>query len=152
MKLRIAALGPLAAALLAGCAPDSQLTYKQELVAANTAFSALSARKGPQAAYREYLSGDAKILKQYRTGADGIHDIFMQLPPSVQLTWDTAAVDASSFGDLGYTWGRYTMVLPALPMNNLKPYREQGDYAMVWKRDHLGHWKVVLFGSVRDQN
>jgi ketosteroid isomerase-like protein len=134
MNLRIAALCTLAAALLAGCAPDAQRSYKEELIAA----------------YLEYMTGDVKILKQYRSGTAGIHDIFVQLPENVQLTWEAANVDASSFGDLGYTWGRYTLVLPALPMNNLKPYRDMGDYVMVWKRDHLGHWKVVLFGSIRD--
>jgi hypothetical protein len=150
MKLRIAALGPLAAALLAGCAPDSQRSYKDELVAADKAFSALSEKEGPKAAYSEFMTGDVKILKQYRTGSGGIHDVFMQLPENVKLTWEAANVDASSFGDIGYTWGRYTMTLPALPMNNLKPYRDMGDYVMVWKRDHLGHWKVVVFSSIRD--
>jgi ketosteroid isomerase-like protein len=150
MKLRIAAPCALAAALLAGCAPDAQRSYKEELIAADRAFSALSAQKGPKAASLEYMTGDVKILKQYRSGSAGIHDIFVQLPENVQLTWEAANVDASSFGDLGYTWGRYTMVLPALPMNNLKPYRDMGDYVMVWKRDHLGRWKVVLFGSIRD--
>jgi hypothetical protein len=151
MKMRIAALCSLAAALLSGCAPDTQRSYKEELIAADKAFSARSAQVGPKAAYAEFMTGDVKILKQSRTGSGGINDIFMQLPGNVKLTWEAADVDASSFGDLGYTWGRYTMVLPGLPMNNFKPYRDTGDYAMVWKRDHLGHWKVVLFGSIRDR-
>jgi hypothetical protein len=142
----VAALG--AALLLAACAPSTG-TYKDELIAADKAFSARSAREGARAAYLATLSSDAKLLAQYRTGADGVKDTFMQLPDNAKLTWEAAYVDASSLGELGYTWGRYTLVLPTVRSRG-QPFTQRGNYVFIWKRDRFNTWKVVFEGRTPD--
>jgi len=147
MNLRLAAaLG--AALLLAACAPSTG-TYKDELIAADKAFSARSAKDGPRAAYLATLSSDAKLLAQYHPGAEGIKDTFMQLPDNAKLTWEAAAVDASSLGELGYTWGRYTLVLPTVKSGG-KTFTQRGNYVFIWRRDHFNTWKVVFEGRTPD--
>lgn len=122
---------------------------RDELVAADKAFSARSAKDGPKVAFRAFLSDDAKILSQYKTGPAGIEEMFVQLPENATLTWDPAFAEVSGSGDLGYTWGRYTLTLPPL-RPGARPYLQLGYYAMVWKKDTFGHWKVVFEGSNAD--
>jgi ketosteroid isomerase-like protein len=149
MNLRTLALIASAAALFSGCTPESNQQVTDGLVAADKAFSARSAKDGPKAAYQAYLTGDAKILNQYRTGAGGIQDQFLQLPATAILTWEPSFVDASRQGDLGYTWGRYTLTVPGVGHGG-KPFMQMGYYTSVWKHDPIGGWKVVLRGYVPD--
>jgi ketosteroid isomerase-like protein len=149
MNLRTVALLLPATALLAGCTRAGPGKYKAELVAADKAFSALSSKEGPKAACLATFSSDAKMLNQYATGAEGIRELFMQLPASATLTWEPAYVDAAASGDIGYTWGRYTLTLQSGKPGG-RPHIEMGNYVTVWKRDYLGHWKAVLDGGNAD--
>jgi ketosteroid isomerase-like protein len=138
----------LAAAILAGCSPATTQKTNDDLVAADKAFSALSAKEGPRAAYQAFLADDAKLLNQYRTGSAGIQDQFIQLPADATLTWEPSYVDVSGDGDLGYVWGRYTLTLPKLGHGG-RPFLQMGYYTSVWKR-RLGSWKVVLLATNPD--
>jgi ketosteroid isomerase-like protein len=149
MNLLLAAALISAAALFSGCAPGSTQRLDDQLIAADKAFSALSAKEGPKAAYTAFLSGECKILNQYHQGAAGVQDMFIQLPDDVKLTWDPSFVDVSSAGDLGYTWGRYTLVVQMKKLG-AKPMLQMGYYATIWKRNRLGQWKVVFLGSSPD--
>jgi hypothetical protein len=113
MKLRAAVVLGYAIALLAGCSDSSPGLAKADIIAADQAFSAMSVKVGAKAAFLEYLSSDAKMLSVMRQGKDGVSDIFMQLPPTATLSWEPAYADISSSGDLGYTWGRYTLIVPS---------------------------------------
>jgi ketosteroid isomerase-like protein len=149
MNLRLAAALVSAAAFFSGCVPGSTQRLDDQLIAADKAFSARSAKDGPKAAYTAYLSDEAKILNQYHLGVAGVQDMFIQLPDDVKLTWDPSFVDVSSAGDLGYTWGRYTMVVQPRKLG-AKPMLRMGYYSTVWKRNRLGQWKVVFLGSSPD--
>jgi len=146
MKARLAAL-LACAALLAGCGP-SPGTYRDELVAADKALSARAAKQGPKAAILATMSSDLKLLDQYHTGALGIKESFMQKPDNIQLSWDPAFAEAATMGDLGYTWGRYLMVLPTVRSHG-QPYMERGYYVNIWKRERT-QWRLVFTGSTRD--
>jgi ketosteroid isomerase-like protein len=150
MNPRLAILALLSAALLGGCARGSATQrLTDQLLAADKAFSAMSAKEGPKAAYVSYFTSDAKILSQYRMGVAGVQDIFLQLPSDVKLTWDPSFVDVSSSGDLGYSWGRYTQVVMSKKLG-MKPALQMGYYVMIWKRNQLGQWKVAFMGSNPD--
>jgi ketosteroid isomerase-like protein len=60
-------------------------------------------------------------------------------------TVDTRFAEAARSGDLGYTWGHYT-VGP-----KQKPPR-QGFYVRVWQRERNGQWNVVLDALQPGQN
>jgi ketosteroid isomerase-like protein len=149
MNLRAAAVLTSAAALLCGCSPSSPQKFDDELVAADKAFSARSAKEGPKAAYLATLADDAKLLNQYRQGASGVQDLFLQLPADAIMTWEPAFVDVSKAGDLGYTWGRYTLTVPRVGQGG-RPFMKMGNYTTIWKRNQLGTWKVVLTGANPD--
>jgi ketosteroid isomerase-like protein len=149
MNLRLATVLFCSAALFAGCSPSTPQKLTDQLVAADKAFSALSSKEGPKAAYVSYFTSDAKILNQYRMGVAGVQDMFIQLPEDVKLTWDASFVDVSSSGDLGYSWGRYKLVIEGKKLG-AKPILQMGYYVTIWKRNQLGQWKVVFMGSNPD--
>jgi ketosteroid isomerase-like protein len=149
MNLRLAAALLCSAALFSGCSPTNPQKLTDQLVAADKAFSAMSAKEGPKAAFVSYFSSDAKILNQYRMGVAGVQDMFLQYPADVKLTWDVSYVDVSNSDDLGYSWGRYKLIVESKKIG-ARPMLQMGYYAIVWKRSRLGQWKVVFMGTNPD--
>jgi ketosteroid isomerase-like protein len=149
MKLRIVGILASLTALVAACSQSGPQTFKDELLAADKAFSAKSAKDGPKAAMLAYVAADAKLLASSLSGAGAVENVLMQLPPTATLTWDTSYVDVASSGDLGYTWGRYTLIVPGGTRSG-PPLVQKGTYVTVWKRQPLGGWKVVLDGGHPD--
>jgi ketosteroid isomerase-like protein len=149
MNTRLAIVLLCTAVISCGCFRSNPKGVTDQLIAADKAFSAMSAKEGAKAAYVSYLSSDAKILNQYRMGVGGVQDMFLQYPSDVKLTWDASFVDVSSSGDLGYSWGRYKLVVEGKALG-ARPMLQMGYYVIVWKRDRLGQWKVVFMGSNPD--
>jgi len=52
------------------------------------------------------------------------------------LSWEPLDADIAASGDLGYTYGIYTVHLPDSTI--------LGTYATVWKKNLNGQWKFVL--------
>jgi len=138
-----------ALALLAGCTQSGQEKFKAEVLAADKAFAARSAKDGPKAAFLAYISADGKLLNDTRVGADAVNTLFIQLPPTATLSWEPSYVDVSSSGDLGYTWGRYLLNVPN-PKAGQPPFQKRGTYVTIWKRQPGGGWKFVLDGGNPD--
>lgn len=149
MKLRLLAVMVPALALLAACSESKESRAKAEILAADRAFEAASRKDGPKAAFLAFVAGDGKLLGETLQGADGIKNLYAQLPETATLTWEPAFVDVSSGGDLGYTWGHYTLTLP-LPKYGPKAYIKRGTYVTIWKRQLSGSWKAALDGGVED--
>jgi ketosteroid isomerase-like protein len=149
MNRRIIAVLASALALATGCSQSGPQKFKSEILAADKAFAARSAKDGPKAAFLAYLSTDGKLLNDTRAGADAVNTLFIQLPPTATLSWEPSFVDVSSSGDLGYTWGRYLLNVPN-PKTGLPPYQRRGTYVTIWKRQPGGGWKVVLDGGNPD--
>jgi|HubBroStandDraft_1064217.scaffolds.fasta_scaffold156197_2 ketosteroid isomerase-like protein len=149
MNPRATLLLASAAALLAGCSGSGTGKAKSELIAADIAFSEMSAKVGPSAALLAFIAPDAKLLSVVRQGKDGVHDELMQLPPTATLTWTTSYADVAASGDLGYTWGRYTLIVPS-SVKGRQPLVEKGTYVTVWRHQAIGGWKVVLDGGNPD--
>ena len=55
---------------------------------------------------------------------------------SIVLTWEPLNGEISSSGDLGFTYGTYTL--------KAGDKQSRGTYVSVWKRDVVGRWKWVL--------
>jgi ketosteroid isomerase-like protein len=146
MNPRASVVLAAAFALLSGCSGSGPAEAREEILAADRAFSALSEKEGPKAACLEYFVSDAKLLSVLPQGADGVKAEFMQLPPTAKLTWYPSYADVSRSGDLGYTWGRYTLTIPMAR----RPLIQMGTYATIWKRQGAGRWKVVLDGGHPD--
>ncbi len=138
-----------ALAILAGCSQSATEKAKAEILAADKAFCALSQKSGAKAAFLANIAMDGKLLSSEAIGPEAVRGAFAQLPETASLTWEPSFVDVSASGDLGYTWGRYTMAIP-LPKYGPKPYLRQGTYVTVWRRDPSGAWKVALDGGTPD--
>lgn len=149
MKPHVLAFVLPALALLAACSESTDSKAKAEILAADRAFEAASRKDGPKAAFLAFVAGDGKLLGESLQGADGIKNLYAQLPATATLTWEPSFVDVSSGGDLGYVWGHYTLTMP-LPQYGPKAYIKRGTYVTVWKRQFSGAWKVVLDGGVED--
>jgi len=149
MNLRLLAVVIPALALLAGCSESKVVKAKADILAADRAFNAAAQKDGPKAAFLAFVLQDGKLLGEEQLGAGGIANRFAQLPETATLTWEPAFVDVSGDGDLGYTWGHYTLTVP-LPKYGPKPFIKRGTYVTVWKREPSGSWKVVLDGGVAD--
>jgi ketosteroid isomerase-like protein len=149
MKPRAAVVLATALALLAGCSETGPGLAKEEILAADKAFGAMSEKAGPRAAYLAYLASDAKQLSVLPQGADSVKAMFLQLPPTATLTWYPSYVDAAESGEFGYTWGRYTLTVPPARKGG-QPLIQMGTYASIWKHQAMGGWKVVLYGAHPD--
>lgn len=116
-------------------------SLKNELLQTDIAFSQLSEQKGRNAAFIEYAADDATMLRPFSmpvTGKDTIVKLFGAHPDSLYtLTWMPIRSDVARSGDIGYTYGTYT-----LDIKNIG--KEDGTYCTVWKREKGKGWKFVL--------
>ncbi len=120
----------------AGTGGDSA---KNNLLAADLAFSALSASHGQQYAYMRYMADKGVLLRpSHDPMKESMVRLFIQMMDTSKssMTWQPTDGEVSAGGDLGYTYGVYT-------------YRKrdslvQGTYVTVWKKDPEGRWKAVL--------
>jgi hypothetical protein len=148
MKLHAVALASCLL-LLSGCSDSAPGLAKVDIIAADKAFSAISVKAGPKEAFREYFGSDGKLLNVDRTGKDGVSDLFVQYPSNATLSWEPAFAEVSSSGDMGYTWGRYTLIIPS-GKKGVNPLVQVGNYVTIWKHMAIGGWKVVLDGTHPD--
>lgn len=119
---------------------------KAELMAVDSAFSALSAREGSVAAFHAYIAEDGRALPQQ--GYPRSRDDFARMlqeegddPGSTQLTWEPLMADAAASGELGYTHGRYTFARTDESGETSYTY---GYYVTIWKRQADQQWRFVL--------
>ena len=112
---------------------------KEELMEIEKKFSELCMRSGMKVAFLEYMDTGAVLLRaghlpivgkaaaQFVEGAG--------IGPGV-LSWEPMAADLSVSGDLGYTYGIYTVHEPS--------GNPTGTYTTIWKKNREGKWKFVL--------
>jgi hypothetical protein len=149
MNMRVFAVVASAATLLTGCSDSSPGLAKSDIIAADKAFSAMSVKMGPRAAFLEYFGSNAKLLSVVRQGKDGVAEVFMQYPVTATMSWEPSYAEVSMSGELGYTWGRYTLEVPS-GIKGKDPLVQMGTYVTIWKHMAIGGWKVVLDGGHPD--
>jgi len=112
---------------------------KKELLDAEKSFSAMCMQKGLKEAFLAFGDDSMVLLRPNSDPLKGAmardHLAKSDFGPNV-LSWEPAEADISSSGDLGYTYGVYTVHLPDSVI--------QGTYATVWKRNKNGQWKFAL--------
>jgi ketosteroid isomerase-like protein len=119
-------------------APSVDLAAERaKLLDIERGFSRESMDKGVATAFRDHLAEDAVELAgaQPLHGREAIARALEDPPggPRTQLEW--APEDGTVSGDLGYTWGHYTLT------TNGKS--DHGKYLSVWRRGQGGVWKVI---------
>ena len=116
-------------------------SLKDELLKTDIAFSEFSQQKGRNAAFIEYAAENATFLRPFSmpiTGRDTIKTLLKNYPDSIYvLTWIPIRVEIARSGDLGFTYGTYSLEIKDAG-------KEEGTYCSIWKRDKDHKWKYVL--------
>ena len=119
-----------------------------DLLAVDAAFSDRAQEAGLAAAFSEYAAPDAEVLRESLwepvRGPQAIGEAFAGAGEGVSLVWEPVRAEVSQSGDLGFTWGRWTLTLPQADED---PRLVRGKYISVWRRQPDGAWKYVLDGG-----
>lgn len=112
------------------------------MLEADKAFSKMSGEKGMRKAFMEYIDDNGIMLRPGNmpiVGANAV-DLISQMDDDkgVRLIWEPLGSDMAQSGDLGYTYGIYT--LKAAGADSI----QHGTYVNIWRRQDDGSWKFVL--------
>lgn len=102
-------------------------------------FSAMSSQLGMKKAFLEYIDNEGVLLRPDELpmkGAEAIDFLSLLNDTSYTLTWRPSRAEISQSGDLGFTYGIYTLTFPDTTF--------KGTYINVWKKRSDGVWKLVL--------
>lgn len=120
---------------------EASLAAKIEMMDTDREFSALSEREGLRKAYTEFIDNDGVLLRPGSlplAGGAAMDFITQSNDTSFAMTWEPKDAAIAASGDLGYTYGVYSV----------KPANEDtvfyGSYVTVWKKQPNGRWKFVL--------
>jgi len=114
------------------------------LLATDREFSAMSVEKGASEAFKHYLLPEALQLPHGGLPIftrDSIYNDMQPADADYELKWEPQSAEVSASGDMGYTWGYYT--LSAKQYGYLIPVR-RGKYLNVWKKDDQNQWRVIV--------
>ncbi|MBA2250166.1 MAG: DUF4440 domain-containing protein [Chitinophagaceae bacterium] len=125
--------------LAAGCNTKKNNAAKDDLITTDLQFSEMSRQHGMKKAFIEYIENEGVLLRPNHppiVGADAIEFLSQSVDSSYTLTWKPSAADIAVSGDLGYTYGIYTL--------HLRDTAMQGTYVSIWKKQSDGKWKFVV--------
>jgi ketosteroid isomerase-like protein len=124
--------------LLAACVV-SHKTSMAVLLKADSDFSTVSKEHGVKTAFLQYIDDSAVLLKPNTypiVGAAAKQFYLNQISADYSLTWAPQAETIAHSGELGYTYGIWTLAA--------KDTTLQGTYVTIWKKQKDGSWKFVL--------
>jgi ketosteroid isomerase-like protein len=130
--------------LFSACSQQEKMDQlKEELLKTDKAFSSRSKEVGNHKAFLEYAAPEAVLLMQNHIpiiGKREIREYFDSQSDTVYtLTWKPSYARIAESGDLGYTYGIYTMKTKEKPYDT---YR--GTYVSIWEKNKKGKWRFVL--------
>lgn len=123
--------------------PSSPQKLKSELFAVEKEFCTMAQTAGVQKAFVYFAADSAVILRhsQLLKGKEAIRLQYTSFPSKgTKLEWAPDFADVSASGDLGYTYGRYTLTLTDSIGHATK---NEGVFHTVWKRQPDGQWRFV---------
>lgn len=134
--------------LIMGCSQGNSNpeNVKQALLRADREFSDLSVKKGTAAAFYAFMEDSGLALPKYGhplTREDYRRYLFQTQnePRRNILKWEPLSAEVAASGDLGYTHGRYELILKDSAEVSKNVY---GYYITVWKKQPDGSWRFVL--------
>jgi len=128
-----------------GSENESADKWKQEIIETEHAFAEMARTDGIARAFLAFAADDAVIMRNDSI-ISGMKDLvqYFENNPSdqgdVSLAWEPDFVDVSSAGDLGYTYGPYTVSYT--DSSGIK-HENSGVFHTVWKRQADRSWKFV---------
>lgn len=128
-----------------GSTADKTDLWKQEIFQAEADFAHMALKEGIEPAFLAFAAEDAVMMRnnQVVRGREEIRQWFAKRPsdPSkIKLDWKPDFVEVSASGDLGYTYGPYTLTM----IDSAGTAQTQtGIFHTVWKRQPDGSWRFV---------
>ena len=119
---------------------------KDDMIAADKAFSALSVAKGAHAAFLAYMADDVRLYDAENPpiiGKAAVAAYYTAHPeaPGSRLEWTPIEADASPDGVLGHTRGTW---IYTVQKKDGAQARATGYYVTVWQRQADGQYKFTL--------
>jgi ketosteroid isomerase-like protein len=119
---------------------------KEDMMAADRAFAAMSLEKGAHAAFLAYMTDDVRLFDGEHPpiiGKAAVVDYYAKNPEAKgsKLDWSPVEGEASAAGDLGYTHGRWIFTAKKPDGSEMKI---TGYYMTGWRRQTDGQYKFML--------
>jgi len=115
-----------------------KIDLKESMMDADIAFSKLSADKGMKTAFMEYIDSNG-IIQRPNTlplkGGNAIDFISQADDTTYIMTWQPLGGTIAESGDLGYTYGIYSL------QSKSTDSALNGTYLTIWKKQPDGKWK-----------
>ena len=124
-------------------------SLKSELLKADVSFSQFSVQQGRNAAFSEFADSTAVMLRKFSmpvVGKESIVTIFQNHPDSAyELSWVPLYAGVARSGDLGYTYGIYSLHSKLNSGEITGSKNPGGTYCTIWKYDRGSQqWKFIL--------
>jgi len=143
--LQIILPGLLLLVIFGGCSMNVDIEKaKQELLDTDRAFAAYSVEHGAAKAFRAFLAKDAMQLPAGADpilGNEAIYKSMSEGGGDYVLAWEPQSGDVAQSGEMGWTWGKYTMTFKDSDGVEQKRY---GKYLNIWQRQMSGQWLAVV--------
>jgi len=123
---------------------DDNSNEKNRLLNTDRQFAALSLERGAAEAFRHYLTEDAMSLSDgYHPvlGGEAIYESMRLGQGKSTLAWDPQRAEVASAGDMGWTWGVFTLTFSDSAGIEQTQY---GKYINIWERQGDGQWRVAV--------
>jgi ketosteroid isomerase-like protein len=131
--------------LSSGCNDSNKYEKaKKELIEVDLEFAKKSVAEGSNSAFLNYIDDSCVLLRPKRmpvVGRKNIEVMFSTPDTTFTLDWKPLYADVSQSGDLGYTYGIYTIDMDS-PEG--KTVTKKGTYVTIWKKNEKGEWRFVL--------
>lgn len=120
---------------------DAAIATKIEMMDADREFSVMSENEGLRKAYEQYIDSNGVLLRPGSlpmAGGDAMDFLSQSNDTSIIMTWEPKDAELASSGELGYTYGVYSL------KHKGADSVVYGSYVTIWKRQPDGKWKFVL--------
>lgn len=111
----------------------------QELLDADRSFSDMTHQIGIKKAFIEFINEEGVLLRPENpplVGPEAIDYLSLINEDNYKLSWRPTGAKVSKSGDMGFTYGIYTLEIDGDSLH--------GTYVNVWQREADGTWKYVL--------
>lgn len=129
----------LIAIVLWNCNQNFQST-PEILIVVDQQFSKMSVDSGFKQAFYQFAHSEAVLLRENSMpvkGKSSIRDLFAKAnEKGVHFSWKPLHADIARSGELGYTYGIFTIKTDSIS--------QQGTYVSIWKKDENNVWKYIL--------
>ena len=122
---------------------NSMPASSDELLEVEKAFSAMSVEKGMVEAFLYYCHDEGTLLRPSSypiVGKEAVASTISGTADSLfTLTWEPSYARIANSGELGYTYGIYTLEYSMEGINTT-----QGTYLTIWTKNEDGEWRFLM--------